>query len=108
MIRFTKDERRVLLFLVAALFVGTAVLYHKRLNPSSRGDLNLPCFEKININEASPAQLTSLKNIGPVLAERIVAYRKKHGPFKKPEEIKNVKGIGDKTYERIKEKIVLE
>ena len=52
--------------------------------------------EKININTATAEQLTKLKGIGPVYAKRIVEYRKTHEPFKKPEDIMKVKGIGPK------------
>ncbi len=54
---------------------------------------------KININTATAEELTRLKNIGPKIAERIIVYREKQGAFKHPEEIKNVKGIGEKVYE---------
>ena len=60
----------------------------------------------ININMASESQLAGLPGIGPSIAERIVRYRQQTGPFKTPEDIKQVKGIGDKTYMRIKHLIV--
>lgn len=62
---------------------------------------------KININTASAAELTQLKGIGTKYAERIVEYREK-SPFKNPEEITNVPGIGMKTYEQNKDSIVVE
>ncbi|MFY9484308.1 MAG: helix-hairpin-helix domain-containing protein [Patescibacteria group bacterium] len=62
---------------------------------------------KININTASAAELDSLKGIGPVLAERIIEYRSANGPFKKIEEIINVKGIGDKTFEKFRDQITI-
>ena len=55
--------------------------------------------EKININKASVEELIKLKKIGQKYAERIVAYREKNGPFAKPEDIINVKGIGQKTFD---------
>ncbi len=62
---------------------------------------------KININKADAETLTQLNKIGPVIAARIVEYRVKNGPFKSPEDIMNVKGIGEKTYEGIKNQIVV-
>lgn len=61
---------------------------------------------KININTASAEQLQQLKGIGPSKAAAIVAERDRGGPFKSIEDIKRVKGIGDKTYEAIKESLV--
>ncbi len=64
--------------------------------------------EKININNASAVELTQLKRIGPKLSERIVEYREKHGPFERPEDIMQVKGIGPKTFELNKDLITTE
>jgi competence protein ComEA len=63
---------------------------------------------KININTASVDELENLKQVGPNYAVRIIEYREKNGPFEKPEDIMNVKGIGPKTFELNKEKIVVE
>ena len=64
--------------------------------------------EKININKASAVELTQLKRIGPKLSERIVEYREKQGPFERPEDIMQVKGIGPKTFELNKDRITTE
>jgi len=61
-------------------------------------------FAKININTATMQELHSLKGIGHKKALAIMEYRKKH-PFKTIEEIMNVKGIGKKTFEKIKDEI---
>jgi len=58
-----------------------------------------------SINTASASQLEKLPGIGPVLAKDIVLYRESSGGFKDIEEIKNVKGIGEKKFEAIKESI---
>ncbi|WAM32920.1 helix-hairpin-helix domain-containing protein [Caldicellulosiruptor morganii] len=63
---------------------------------------------KININTASKEELKTLDRIGDKLAERIIEYRQKHGPFKSIEEIKNVNGIGDKIFEAIKDSITVQ
>ncbi|HUV59882.1 MAG TPA: helix-hairpin-helix domain-containing protein [Desulfatiglandales bacterium] len=65
-------------------------------------------MKKININEASVAELTQLKRIGPKIAKRIVEYRENHGPFVQPEDIMNVKGIGPKTFKLNKDRITVE
>jgi len=63
---------------------------------------------KVNINTASKEGLSSLTGIGPVTAERIIEYRAKNGPFKNKEEITKIKGIGEKTYQKIKDFIAIE
>jgi competence protein ComEA len=63
--------------------------------------------EKININKATVAELMKLANVGQKYAERIVAFREKNGPFKTPEDLMKVKGIGAKTFEKIKGKITV-
>ena len=55
--------------------------------------------EPININTASARALETLPGIGPGRAADIVAYREEHGPFRIPEEITKVKGIGESTME---------
>jgi len=62
---------------------------------------------KININTASAEELTALPGIGPSYAQRIVEHREKNGPFKRLEDLLNVRGIGDKTFERIRDRITV-
>jgi competence protein ComEA len=64
--------------------------------------------EKININTASAEELETLVKIGPKYAERIIEYREKNGPFEKPKDIMQVSGIGPKTFELNKHRIVVE
>ncbi len=61
---------------------------------------------QININTANESQLTELPGIGPSIAERIVRHRQKVGPFRTVEDLKQVKGIGDKIFIKIKNLIV--
>ena len=63
---------------------------------------------KIDINKASAEELTQLKGVGTSIAAKIVEYREKNGPFKTPEDITLVSGIGAKTYENNKGVIVVE
>jgi len=62
---------------------------------------------KININNASKEILMSLSGIGEVYAERIIEYRSKK-QFTAIEEIKNIEGIGEKTFEKIKDQITID
>ena len=58
--------------------------------------------KKININTATEQELESLKGIGPATAKNIIRYREEYGGFSSIEEIKNVKRIGEKIFEKIK------
>ena len=60
---------------------------------------------KININTATAEQLIELNGIGEVKANAIIEYRNNYGNFTSLEEIMNVKGIGEKTFEKIKDYI---
>ncbi|MBM3700160.1 MAG: hypothetical protein FJW68_04495 [Actinobacteria bacterium] len=59
----------------------------------------------VNINTATLKELVTLPGIGEKTAEAIIEYRNNFGPFKSIEELKNVKGIGDKKFEAVKDKI---
>jgi competence protein ComEA len=56
----------------------------------------------LNLNTATAAQIATLPGIGPKAAQRIVEYRQKNGGFKKIEELMNVKGIGEKSFLKLK------
>lgn len=56
----------------------------------------------VNLNTATVTELMQLPRIGQKTAERIVAFRHQHGGFQRPEELMNVKGIGEKSYARLK------
>lgn len=62
-------------------------------------------MDMVNINEATQTQLEELPGIGPSTALKIVEHRKENGNFKTVEEIKNVSGIGEAKYEKIKDSI---
>lgn len=62
---------------------------------------------KISINKATYEELITLPGIGPKTAERIIEYRNTYGPFWSLEDIKKVKGIGDKKYAKLKEYITI-
>ena len=61
----------------------------------------------ININTATLSELQNINGIGEVKAQSIIDYREKNGGFKSIEEIKNVDGIGSKTFEKIKDQICI-
>jgi competence protein ComEA len=58
---------------------------------------------KVNLNTATLAQLDGLPGVGPVLAQRILSYRDRHGPFRSVGELRQVEGIGDAKFEQLKD-----
>ena len=63
--------------------------------------------ELVNLNTADETALSTLPGIGPSKAQAILAYRDEIGSFKSIEELKNVSGIGEKTFEKLKDSIVV-
>jgi competence ComEA-like helix-hairpin-helix protein len=63
--------------------------------------------EKININSADVKQLMGLPGVTRKVAERIVAYRDTHGPFKKPSELRKVDGVDEGLWEKNRARIVV-
>lgn len=61
----------------------------------------------VNLNTATKDELIALPGIGPAKAQSIVDYRNQHGPFKSIEEIRKVKGIGEKLFTQIKPELQL-
>lgn len=67
---------------------------------------NAAVIRPVNINTASSRDLESIPGIGVVIASRIIGYREKFGNFGSWEDLKNVKGIGDKKIEALKNQVV--
>ena len=61
-----------------------------------------PIHSRLDLNRASAGELESLPGIGTVLAQRVIAFRESVGRFQKIEDLREVKGIGTKTFERLK------
>ena len=62
----------------------------------------------VNLNTANFSELDSLPGIGPVMAERILEFRKKNGIFKRAEDLMNVRGIGERKFLKLRDYIVVE
>lgn len=130
---FTRQEQIVILFLASALIVGGIVTLIKRHHPASAPELMLeeygepsdldtihtggdrqprspekPLEGKVDINTATIEDFMRLPGIGPKTARAIMAYRKEHGKFQALEDLLQVRGIGEKTFERLKPLIKIE
>jgi competence protein ComEA len=74
-----------------------------RLHGAELLTLGLP----LDLNSAGATDLDALPGIGPALAQRIVAYRQQHGPFKKIEDLLQISGIGTKLLDKIKSHLII-
>ncbi len=61
----------------------------------------------LNLNNATLAQLDALPGVGPVLAQRIIDFRTKRGGFKQVDELRQVDGIGEETFARLKDLVAV-
>jgi competence protein ComEA len=91
------------LALVLVSLVGLPLNAQRTAKPSAAA----PSAEVVNLNSATAAQLADLPGIGIKTAELIVQYRGKNGPFKKIEEVMNIRGIGEKSFLRIKDRLTV-
>ena len=95
--------------LIPLLLSGAPLLAQRATKPvpAARAAAASTSTEVINLNTATAAQLGSLPGIGPKTADLIVQYRQKNGPFKKVEEIMNVRGVGEKSFLKLKARITV-
>ena len=98
----------ILFFLLILLLSGPVNAVEKARSPGGeKENLEIIAHQKVNINTADTTRLTTLTGVGTQLAKRITEYRKQNGPFQKPEDIMQVKGIGQKVFNQNKGRIVL-
>jgi|UniRef100_A0A7V3RHR9 competence protein ComEA len=99
----SRKEVIILSSLIAIIFIINIFGYVKqKSNKRSYAMIIEEGIRQISINSADVEELCALPGIGPAIAQRIVEYRKKNGGFKSIDEIKAVKGIGEKLFEKIK------
>lgn len=80
---------------------------HTNNGNNSNNNVNITKNNKININTANVSELKQITGIGESTANKIIDYRQNVGKFKKIEDIKEVKGIGDSKFESLKNKITI-
>ena len=89
--------------IVGAVLVGLALLAHPAVaQDSDRSATKSASSAPVNLNTATAAQLESLPGIGARTAALIVEYRQKNGAFKKIEDLMNVRGVGERSFLKLK------
>ena len=88
--------------LVAALVITLGVAAQTQGAQDTPRSVTASASTPLNLNAATVAQLEALPGIGRATAERIVEYRQKNGGFKKAEDLMNVRGIGEKSFLKLK------
>jgi competence protein ComEA len=88
---------------MAVLTIVTVALMMSWVVPALAADL-----QKVNLNTATLEELMTLDGIGQKVAERILEFREKNGPFQHPEDLMMVKGVGEKIFEANKSIIVIQ
>jgi comEA protein len=87
---------------VAAILIGGLLCAVFALNAVGGDKKKVPPSKPLDINAATSDELQELPGIGPVIAQRILDYRKKSGPFRNVDELMAVRGISDKRLAKIK------
>ncbi len=129
---FTKNEQRVFFFLALTMLIGAGIKFARnyvgeekiqrfdysqtdsifteksQLLNRRNDSLSVQSVRKVNINNATKSELVALPGIGEAMAERILLYRQDNGKFKNISELKKIKGIGEKKFDRLKEHIEIQ
>ena len=138
MLNLTRREKYAIRFLIVFFLIGSGIHLYKMSRNSKNAFSNLEARKDslqnkvarndssyfsnhdesedkiiqpagpIPINTATKKQLMQIKGIGPVTAARILQYRNENGRINKLEELTNIKGIGIKTVEKIKNEVTIE
>lgn len=106
MFHFTQQERTVLSLLVLTALSGSILQHAFKKFPALADIVNLidsdRIYSKVDLNTASAEELVEVPYIGEYTASNIIRYRQEHGLFTAIEQVKNVKGIREKNYEKFR------
>ena len=107
-----KRTDQVVCAIVCAVFSIGLATHLVGIRISDRPNVPLAVFEEldpkflVDINHAPWMELALLRGIGPTLAKRIVEFRKQHGPFANPDDLLQVRGIGRKKFDEIRQCVI--
>jgi competence protein ComEA len=91
-----------LVILAITLVAPSSASAGQAAKPAAASKARATASEPVNLNAATATQLQTLPGVGASTAQRILDYRQKNGSFKKIEELMNVKGIGEKSFLKLK------
>jgi competence protein ComEA len=97
--------KRITSAVAAGLLCGLTLLGSAR-GAVAAANAAVAAGQRVDLNTASADELARLPGIGPAKAQAIIAYRAQE-PFARPEDLRKVKGIGDKLYDRVKDQITV-
>ncbi|MHD0397566.1 helix-hairpin-helix domain-containing protein [Staphylococcus simulans] len=86
---------------------GQDAATNSSINHTSTQGNNKSSQSKVNLNNAKENELTTVNGLGPSKAKAIIEYRESKGPFTSVDQLKNVKGIGEKSFEKLKEYFIV-
>jgi competence ComEA-like helix-hairpin-helix protein len=104
MFNLTKQERQAALFIFTVAIAGLGINYFLKIQRQPR---LLDCFDKnlgkLDLNAAETASLMKLDGVGEKLCARILEYRRSYGGFRQVEELRNIKGMSESRFNKLKD-----
>lgn len=109
MFNLTHDERKVIIFLSAVFLLGLGINFMiKEFIPTKTLVYFSDKLGKVNLNTADKKLLMSISGVGEKLSQRIIEFRDNQGGFSNLEELKDIKGITEAKFSKIKDYLIVE
>ncbi len=109
MLILTRQEKQVILFLGAVALAGMIISFLIKINSRVENYVRIDDeLIKIDLNKAGMEEFIGTRAVSEKLAQKIIQYRMEHGNFDELQKLKEVKGIGENRYEKLKELFFVE